>query len=198
MILLIAVGVSFLVALLRGGKVDGLANYRFRFGWLALLALAIQIALVSYPLPQAEGLWGVRSLGLVGSYLLLILVVALNRHLPGLPLVGLGLALNLVVMVANGGYMPISPEAVAQAGFNHLLLSGEPGARLASTKDVLLPRDMTNLWVLSDIFVVPEFLPLRSVFSIGDVLLACGVFILFQKGTRRAAAPGDAAAGQHM
>lgn len=136
-----------------------------------------------------------RSLGLVGSYLLLLLVVAFNRHLPGLPLVGLGLTLNLVVMVANGGYMPISPEAVAQAGFNHLLLSDEPGARLASTKDVLLPRDMTNLWVLSDIFVLPEFLPLRSVFSIGDVLLASGVFVLFQKGTRRAAVQGAAGQG---
>ncbi|MHB0859102.1 MAG: DUF5317 domain-containing protein [Anaerolineae bacterium] len=186
MILLVAVGVSLLIALLRGGKIDGLANYRFRFGWLALVALAIQVALVSFPLPQAEGRWGVHSLGLMGSYLLLILVIVFNRRLPGLPLLGLGLGLNLVVMLANGGYMPISPEAVDQAGFRHLLLSDEPGARLASTKDVLLPRDMTNLWILSDIFLVPSFLPLRSVFSIGDALLACGVFILFQQGTRRA------------
>lgn len=182
MILLFAVILSLLIALLRGGRLYQLGSISFCYGWVALLAFALQVLIIYFPLPKTQGFWGVRTLLLLGSYVLLGLVIFANRHLPGLPLLGLGFALNLLVMVVNGGFMPITPQALEKAGLGHLALGNEPGARILNAKDVLLAREETHLWVLSDIFALPP--PIKSVFSIGDLLLSIGVFILFQRTMR--------------
>ena len=102
-----------------------------------------------------------------------------------MPLVGIGLGLNLLVMLANGGLMPITWEALHKAGLTGLALGSEPGSRIVATKDVLLPREQTHLWILSDILVIPAQFPIRSVCSVGDVLLAGGIFWLFQRTMRK-------------
>lgn len=179
MILLAAIAFSVILGFLRGGRLSRLADVSFDHGWAALLALAVQVAVVYLPLPGGEGSWGVAAFLLIGSYLLLGFVVAANRRLPGLPLVGIGLALNLLVMLANGGYMPVTLEALQQAGVAHLALGNSAGARIVAGKDILLSRESTHLWVLSDIFVVPS--PVSAVVSLGDLFLALGAFLLFQR-----------------
>lgn len=184
MILLVAFCVSIAVALLRGGTFRTLTGLSLRCGWVALVAFCAQALVMYNPLPRAEGLLGYHSLILLVSYAALIVVVVLNIKLPGMPLVGIGLGMNLLVILLNGGFMPITWEALAQAGLTNLALSPEAGSRIMATKDVLLPRDQTRLWILSDILVIPAQLPLSSVFSVGDVLLACGIFWLFQRTMR--------------
>ena len=179
MILLAAVVLSLLIALLRGGKLGELTTVSLRCGWIALLAFALQIVVIYFPLPASQGLLGPRTLLLLGSYALLVLVVAMNKSLPGLIVVGIGLLLNLAVMLANGGFMPVTPEALQQAGLAHLALGEQAGARVLNAKDIILPRESTFLWVLSDILILPP--PVGTVFSIGDVLLAVGAFIFFQR-----------------
>ena len=179
MILLFAVLVSLLVALVRGGKLGNLQTLTFRYGWLALLAFALQIMLMRYPLPATEGLWGPRTLLLLGSYGLLVGVVWANRRLPGIYWLGAGLLLNLAVMLANGGFMPVTPEALQQAGLTHLALGAEAGSRVAAAKDIILPRADTHLWVLSNIFILPP--PVGTAFSLGDLYLALGGFLFFQR-----------------
>lgn len=184
MILLAALVVSVAVALLRGGRLERLAELPLRWGWLALVAFALQVAVIYFPQPRREG-WGDGHIWLLlVSYSLLGVVAWRNRKVAGMPLIGLGLLLNLAVMVANGGYMPVTPEALQRAGLTGLALGSEPGARLSATKDILLLREQTALWVLSDIFVIPPPWPLRTIFSPGDVLLAVGVFVLFQQALR--------------
>ena len=195
MILLLAVVAAVFIALLRGGRFEHLLRVPLRRGWLALVAFALQIVEIYFPLPQSQGFVSWRTFLLLFSYLLLILVVAVNRRLPGLLWIGLGLSLNLAVMLVNGGYMPITPEAVARAGLGHLTLGENPGARLLATKDILLPREATRLWFLSDILVLAPPSPLRTVFSVGDVCLALGAFIFFQR-TMRPPVPRGAAAGE--
>ncbi len=181
MILLLATVLALLVALVRGGTLGGLASVRLRYGWLAILAFAVQTSAIYFPDRGGAGPWELQALVLVGSQALLLVVVGLNGRLPGMPLVGLGLALNLLVMAANGGYMPITPEALARAGLGHLALSAEVGSRLMATKDILLPRAATRLWVLSDVFVIPAEWPASSAFSAGDVALVVGVWLFFQR-----------------
>lgn len=193
MILLFAFVLSVGVALLRGGKLERLAGIGLRHGWLAIGAFALQIIDIYFPLPASEGLLSWRVLLLVGSYGLLLVFVGLNRHLPGVPLIGAGLALNLLVMLGNGGYMPITPEALGRAGLDHLALGSKPGSRLVATKDILLPREETRLWILSDILVIPSTLPLSSAFSAGDVVLAVGVFWFFQQAMASKAATASRA-----
>ncbi|HHX64586.1 MAG TPA: DUF5317 domain-containing protein [Chloroflexi bacterium] len=186
MILLVAVALAILVALLRGGKMSDLATVRFRYGWVALLALLLQFGVVYLPPSSHDGFWGPRAWVLVGSYGMLVFVIIVNRRIPGVPIIGLGLIFNYAVIFANGGYMPVSPDALERAGLAHLATGDEVGARVAAAKDVLLHREQTALWVLSDIFSLPP--PIRTVFSIGDVFLAVGAFWFFL-GTMRPKKP---------
>jgi hypothetical protein len=179
MILLLALVVSLIIALARGGSLLRLGSLSFHYGWLALLAFGAQTLVIYARLPYAQGILAPRTLLLMVSYGFLFVPVIANRQLPGMPLIGLGLLLNLTVMVANGGFMPVTPEALQRAGLSGLALSEGPGARLYATKDVLLLREETRLWLLSDILVIPP--PLGTVFSIGDILLAGGACWFLQK-----------------
>ena len=46
------------------------------------------------------------------------------------------------------------------------------------SKDVILPREQTNLWILSDTIAIPPPFPWPVAFSLGDLLIAAGIFTL--------------------
>jgi hypothetical protein len=184
MILAAAVLVAVIIGLARGGSLQQLASLPLRWGWVAILAFGLQIYLIYFPEQVSAGLLSPRVGLLILSYSLLIAVVWQNRTLPGLWLIGAGLIANFAVMLLNGGYMPITAEALAQVGHARNALSTEAGARVLATKDIVLPRESTVTWWLSDIFVLPPPFPIPSVFSVGDVLIALGAFWLLQDGMR--------------
>jgi hypothetical protein len=178
-ILLLALAVALLVAFLRGGSLRHLADFHLEWGWLAGLALAIQIVAVYWA--TGDSYLYLQGGALVVSSLLLLPVVWRNRRSPGLALIGLGLVLNLAVMVANGGFMPITPEAVARIEDQHLIVHLDGVKRMSGSKGIALPREETALWALSDIFVIPPPFPVASAFSLGDLLVTVGAFIFLQR-----------------
>ncbi len=181
MILVVAIVLSVGIGLLRRGRLTGLARVPLRLGLLAIAAFALQAFFIyQTPSHKAIGVWGWQELLFVGSYALLLVAVWANRHLAGVGLIGLGLLLNLLVMAANGGWMPITPEAVVKVGHTRLVPSLASGMRIYSSKDIILSREETRLWFLSDLFVLSRPFPVPSVFSVGDALVAVGVFALIQ------------------
>jgi hypothetical protein len=179
MILLLALAVTLLVAFLRGGSLRNLADFHLEWGWLAGLALAIQIGAVYGA--TGDSYFNLQRGALVVSSLLLLPVVWRNRRSPGLALIGLGLTLNLAVIVANGGFMPITPEAVARIKRGHLIVHLDGVERMSGSKGIVVPREETALWALSDIFIIPPPFPVASAFSLGDILVAGGAFIFLQR-----------------
>jgi hypothetical protein len=120
---------------------------------------------------------------LVGSQALLLVFALGNIRQPGFPLLGTGLALNLIVILANGGWMPVSPETVARIAPDASPGAWEVGRRLGNSKDLVMPAATTRLWLLSDRFAFPGWFPIQVAFSIGDVLIAAGAFwFLFSLG----------------
>jgi len=103
----------------------------------------------------------------------LLFFVWSNRRLPGFWLLGVGLLLNLAVIVANGGLMPISPETLA-------IVRGVPVSAVKEgtfvTKDVVLAVADTRLEWLSDRFPITNPSPIHFAFSLGDVFIAMGAF----------------------
>ncbi len=104
---------------------------------------------------------------LIGSYVLAAVFVVANRRLPGMQVLGLGAALNLIAILANNGVMPASRSALRTAG----MLTSSTG--FLSSAAVLHPR----LLFLGDVLAVPHDVPLANVYSIGDVCIAIGVAI---------------------
>jgi hypothetical protein len=174
MILLASIVVGLLAAAVRIIWVGGSPNLPdWRLAWLVPLAFIPQWivfeAAFTRRIPDPA-----TAAALVGSQLLLLAFAWANRGSPGLHLLGLGLGLNLLVIALNGGLMPITPATVARIAPLAPEGAWQIGARLGSTKDVVLLADHTRLWFLSDRFVLPEFIPYRAAFSPGDVLIALG------------------------
>lgn len=187
-LLLASIGVAILVTWLRGGKLSQLADLHFWFWWAVPLTAVVQSMLVrsSYAglrLPW----WEARPIGMVLSYVLLGIVILLNRQLPGMWAVLGGTALNAITMAANGGYMPITPEALARIGYGDSLHLVPQGTVVLGSKDVLLSPGQGRLWFLGDMLVIPEPCPRPTAMSIGDVLLAVGVFLFILQTTRSGA-----------
>ena len=148
--------------LLARGRLRRYGDVRIRYGWVVVLALAAQIVAI-------EVLPGAARLGLsavhVATYLAAGAFVWFNRSIPGLWLVALGAASNGVTIALNGGTLPASASALKSAG---LELDSSEFLNSGVLADPRLP------W-LGDVFAIPAGWPLANVFSIGDVLILCGV-----------------------
>lgn len=169
---LIVVAVAVIFAIARGGRLRDLESVEIKHIWIFPLGLVFMILL---NLAKFRGWMSEEATMLAqpGIYCFIIAGLILNRHLQGTLLLAFGTALNLIVIAANGGYMPVSPVA--------LEISGLTSKELA---DVMYLRhtmmdDATRLWFLGDIIPIPWPHFLRSVGSVGDlvVLVALPVIV---------------------
>ena len=96
----------------------------------------------------------------------------------------IGFVLNVIVMTANGGLMPLSPENAERVFSNERLVNIGIGDTLPYSKSVLLDVSQTRLEFLSDIIFVT--VPVKNIYSIGDVLLGMGVVIFGLEALYRA------------
>jgi hypothetical protein len=117
---------------------------------------------------------------LVSSQLLLLFFAWQNRRQPGFWALGLGVALNWLVIVLNGGWMPISPATLQRMYPTIAPDTWQIGSRLGVSKDMILPQATTRLGWLADRFVLPAWVPPRHrvAFSLGDIFIALGAFLL--------------------
>jgi hypothetical protein len=180
-ILVAAAVLSVVVAILRGGHLSRLADVKFRHAWLVLAAVALQFPLV-YEMVRGRAVAGVAisALMMLASGVALLYALWANRRLPGIALVGVGMLANVTVMVANGGWMPITMEALSRLGALEKVVAAGATARVWGAKNIVLARGETHLWWLSDVFVLAAPFPVPGAFSIGDVLVAAGLFSLLQ------------------
>ncbi|MEX2274238.1 MAG: MFS transporter [Actinomycetota bacterium] len=166
--------VSFAVAILAvplfGGQLRKLASLRFSQPWLLLLALGLQIALFAADGDQTP----LRAAAHFGSYALAFAFLYRNRSIPGMWLIALGAAANLIAITANGGVMPAAPHALATAGLP--IDSGTVFENSAALRD-------PNLLVLGDVFALPASLPFANVFSVGDLLIVLGAVVTIHRIT---------------
>ena len=205
MILLSAVVAGFIAGLVRA--IIGKRPYRapqMRHFWLVIVAFLPQFFV--FNLEPTRNIFPDQfvPMVLVGSQAVLLIFAVINIAVPGFRALGLGLALNFLVILANRGMMPISPEVVKQ-----LLPANVPsglwsvGQRFGTGKDIVLKQGDTILWLLSDRFVLVLSQTYRVAFSAGDVLIALGAFwVLWQMGApqperQNAAQPSQSIADMH-
>lgn len=111
------------------------------------------------------------------TYVGLLVFAWLNRWSAAVVVIAVGLIMNFTVILANGGLMPVTPEAIARSGLvekSERAILGDP---LVHSKDVVLKKEDTRLWPLSDIIVIKNSSNLR-IFSPGDVVIGLGFLVV--------------------
>jgi hypothetical protein len=149
---------------LAGGHLSRLSAIRLRAIWTVFLSVAIQVGITTV----APGGSHVLHVALhVISYALAAWFLVLNRGVSGLPLLGVGAALNLLAISVNDGVMPASAAALRIAGlapsggFNNSALVAHP-----------------HLAFLGDVIPVPGPWPIGNVLSVGDLVIFAGAFLV--------------------
>ena len=161
---------------LAGGRIGLLSTISFRRKWAGLAAVVLQVLILRV---WPHGAPDLHAMAHLASYALIFTFVAANLDVPGLGLLAVGGTLNLLAIAANQGVMPADPGALRAAGI--LAVPGE-FANSAALHD-------PHLWFLGDVFSIPAGWPLSNVFSIGDVVLMAGAFVLLHRVCRTRLAP---------
>jgi Family of unknown function (DUF5317) len=163
--LLVLLGLSIVSVAVAGGHLSALGSLRFRHAWAVVAGLGLQIVIISV-IPSAAPV--PLAVAHLLSYVFIGVFVFANRTQPGLWILGAGWGSNLIVIAANGGVMPTASFAVASS------------ARRVADNEFVNSRALAHpkLQFLGDIFAIPRSWPLHNVFSIGDILIVVGAFVL--------------------
>lgn len=163
--MLMCAGLLVATVVLTGGRLGRLAELRLEHAWVLLVALAAQVLVVTVaPTMNHAAAAAIH----VATYAMAGYVIYRNRSVPGLVVLAVGAAMNGVTIAANGGTLPASPAALRAAGWVEQAGGFENSGTLAHA----------HLAFLGDNYVTPAYLPLRNVFSIGDVVILLGAAIL--------------------
>jgi hypothetical protein len=152
--------------------------------WLVLVAFIPQWIAFYLPLTRQSVTDEVASIALISSQSLLLIFAWLNRKQSSFWVLGIGLILNLLVIVLNGGLMPVSPETLARINPGKSTMQWSVRSRVGVSKDILLPTAKMRLAWLSDRFLLPAWFPYQAAFSLGDVFIATGAFWLLWSAGR--------------
>jgi hypothetical protein len=170
----IAGGVAIAVVLVTRGSLRQLLRLPIESIWLVGVALVIQITLAFVDFPKDR----IDDLGfglLMASYALLLAFCFVNLRVSMMWLIGLGIALNALVIGLNQGMPTRDREVTTRSGRT----VEEPVERTVKHRpesdDDLLP-------FLGDQILVPS--PIDEVLSIGDIVIACGVIAVSYRGSR--------------
>ena len=175
MVILLAVPIGIGAGYIIGGRLDRLGELRFRWAWLAVAGLSIQVVLFSGVVDDVTA-GGAGEAIYVASTAAVLLAVLRNLRVAGMLLIAVGAICNLAAIVANGGVMPTTAAALQSAGLS-------PTDRFSNSAVLEDPA----LAPLTDIFALPSWVPFHNVFSVGDVLIAAGIVVVIAMGMRRGA-----------
>ena len=177
MFILYAIPIGIVVGLVAGGRIERIGDIRFRWVPLMIAGLVVQLAIFAEPIAGWVGDWG-PAIYILSTGAVLVAVLR-NVRVPGVAIIAIGAACNLAAIIANGGWMPADPGALASIGG----LGSGPTNSIVLADPALRP--------LTDLFALPSWLPFTNIFSIGDVLIGLGVAVTIVQAMR---SPGRPAA----
>ena len=164
--------IALLVGALAGGGLPRLADMRLR--WSVLLAVALLLRFAA-ELSRSTGIGADIPVGwaYIASYGLIFAWLWGNWRVPGLQIASVGIGANMAAVLINAGQMPIWSAAYYAAGFTDADIAGDPFHFLLQTSSVA--GFVAQGGLFGDVIPLP--IPIiRDVISIGDVLLAIGIF----------------------
>ncbi|MBT2726773.1 DUF5317 domain-containing protein [Bacillus sp. ISL-75] len=166
--------ISFIVGFLRKGNLRALAQLKLKWGWIFPLLLVVELAVFILQ-NDSKFLGQVSGYIYIVVYVLGLLFLFINRKNAGFNLILLGVFLNFLVMVLNGGRMPVSLDAasILPAGYLDVFKEQLYAKHTALTES-------TKLGILGDIIPITDPYPRTQIISIGDIIMNIGAFLFIQ------------------
>ncbi len=174
---LLAAGAALglIAGLLTGGRLDNLLKRRLRWPLIVVAAFLVKELELRSPLGTSPAGPAVYVISL---FVLIAWTVWHRNELPGIGLVAVGMSMNAIATLANGGRMPVAPAAAylgppvlrQQGRWAEYTLMG-PGTRLDWLGDwILFPGPIGHLF--------------PQAYSPGDMLSTVGLTIVLFVATR--------------
>lgn len=179
--LLDAAVLTIIVGVIAGGRLGRLKDLDLRAPAAFIAAAVLQVVLMVLGARQAAMLAALGPTLHLASFVLLLGGLWLNRHLPGVRLVGLGAFLNFLVIAANDGSMPVDRGLAERAGNDALV-------ELLDSPDYTMHEpatEATRLRPLADVLPLPMLVPRPRFFSpgsAGDIFVTIGACWLILHG----------------
>lgn len=173
-----SVATSLVVGKARGGKFKNLGEINLKKYYLFIIGFGLEFLSV-YLNKQDLGVFNeilnkyfiiIHSI----SYALVFIGLIYNFDKKSIVIVFIGTLLNYIVIVANGGHMPVSESGLSYLGMEQTMSDIKNNLIITHT----IMTEKTSLFFLGDVIPTPKFYPFEKMISIGDVFLGIGVFIL--------------------
>jgi len=172
MLYAIIILLGIIVGILAKGKFTNLLNIKFEKTWLILSTFIMQLFILIAEKKIEFNTTFTMLLQLL-IFCLLLLGFWFNRHYIGICVIGIGYFSNALVILLNGGKMPVSLEVVKRANLlskindidmKHSIFSSTVKVKLPFLADIMHPPFFLSTWM--------------QIVSIGDLIIAVGLFIL--------------------
>jgi hypothetical protein len=171
------VGVSLASAKLRGGKFSNMKDAVLEKWYLFISAFSLEFTSV-YLASKGISFIGNNILYIhLISYGLLFAGAYFNIKKLSFKIILIGFAINFLVIILNGGQMPVSADAMLKAGLDKNLEVIQNGKIVTHT----IINSTTKVSFLGDIFRLSRPYPMPKVYSVGDIIMAIGVFAYIQE-----------------
>lgn len=172
-----SVGTSVIVGKLRGGSFSNMKDATLEKWYFFVSGFLVEFSAV-YLADKGFGFLRDNILLIhFSSYMLLFIGIYFNWSSLGFRIIFVGILLNFLVIMANGGQMPVQGEAMVNIGLVENMIAIRDGHVITHT----LINSQTVFRYLGDIMVLPKPYPRPKIFSIGDVFMALGVFMYLQE-----------------
>ncbi len=168
--------ISIIIGLLRKGKLSSLSQISLKKIELIVLACLIQGGIIFLESKEIKFVLDYSSYMIIFSYIVLLLAVWYNKNIKGMKIIALGIIFNFIVIVTNGGHMPVLLSSLYKAGLDDFALVLKEGTYVTHA----LVTEKTLFRFLADVIPLSPPFPDPSVVSAGDFLMFYGVFSLIQ------------------
>ena len=175
---------GLVLGLLAGGRLRNLAEIQLRWTGLLVAALVLRFATEAALNAGIDIVETLRLPLLVAAFGVLLIPLWANRTYPGLILAFLGVLSNGLVILVNGGYMPIWEPALTYAGLTPADVTRSFHVIVEANAQDFVGR----LLILGD--VIPMPIPfIQNVYSLGDLFLGLGLAFFLFAGVVRVPTP---------
>lgn len=168
---------GIVAGILAKGRLKHIENIHFKLWYLIVIAGILEFVFNVIRSQKLTPFWQIVDDHVfwlkVLIYGLLLIGLIVNIKMPGVVFATLGTVLNGVVILLNGGRMPVSIagiEDMIKTVYIKRLESGDDLAHVLLTDDTKVP-------ILADIIHIKPPYPLAKTISVGDILLCIGIAV---------------------